>query len=188
MIKRMPRLLAGLFALLLCALASAPAHALRAIEIPADQERVDLSSQGDPHEGKGDTLQIETAPGSDGLTGRMSVRATTRGTTPNWFVFALRNPTDKPIERWVVADRYSIIGSGIVWPDLDSRRLDNVTPSIGFVPERISTDRADVFRLTVEPGQTVTYVVEIATDRLPRLTLWKGTDYERRFMQVRRVL
>jgi diguanylate cyclase (GGDEF)-like protein/PAS domain S-box-containing protein len=159
---------------------SVDAHALRAIEINPEVERLELSALGDPYEGKGDTLQIETAPGSDGLTGRMSVRAATRGTTPNWFVFALRNASDKPLERWVVADRYNIVGSGIVWPDLDSRRIDNVTPSIGFVPERISTDKADVFRLTIEPGQTVTYIVEIATDRLPRLTLWRGTDFERR--------
>jgi diguanylate cyclase (GGDEF)-like protein len=161
-------------------LAPTPAHALRAIELSANAERVDLAGLGDPHEGKGDTLQIETAPGADGLTGRMSVRASTRGTTPNWFVFALRNSTDKPIERLVVADRYSVIGSGVVWPDLDSRRLDNITPSIGFVPERVSTDRADVYRLTVEPGQTVTYAVEIATDRLPRLALWKAADFEQR--------
>jgi hypothetical protein len=166
--------------LALFALVPMQAHALRAIELNVDQERLDLAGLGDPYGGKGDTLQVETAPGSDGLTGRMSVRASTRGTTPNWFVFALRNPTDKTLERFIAADRYSVIGSGIIWPDLDSRRLDNVTPSIGFIPERVSTDRADVFRLTIEPGQTVTYAVEIATDRLPRLTLWKGTDYERR--------
>ena len=112
------------------------------------------------------------------MTGRMSVTAKTPGTNPNWFVFALTNPTDKPVERWLTAERYSIIGSGVVWPDLDARRIEAVTPSIGYVPERIKSDRADVFRITLEPGQTVTYVAELASDRFARIYLWKPLDYE----------
>ena len=38
-----------------------------------------------------------------------------------------------------------------------------------YVPERIKNDRADVFRLTLEPGQTVTFVAELASDRFARL-------------------
>ena len=40
-------------------------------------------------------------------SGRMSVRASAQGLSPNWVVFALRNATDRPIERWVTAERYS---------------------------------------------------------------------------------
>jgi hypothetical protein len=95
-------------------------------------------------------------------------------------VFALTNTTDKPIERWLVADRYGTVGSGVVWPDLDARRVDAVTPSVGFVPERIKNDRADVFRLTVEPGQTITFVAELASERYARLYLWKAIEYEQK--------
>jgi diguanylate cyclase (GGDEF)-like protein/PAS domain S-box-containing protein len=157
-----------------------PAAALRAIDVNPEVERMDITGDGEPYQGRNDTLQIETAPGGDGLTGRMSVRASTSGTTPNWFVFALRNSTDKLMERWLVADRYNAVGSGIIWPELDRRKIETVTPSIGFVPERIQIDGADVFRITVEPGQTVTFVAEISADRLPRLQLWRGLDYEKR--------
>ncbi len=160
--------------------ATVPALALTAIDSNPDLDRVDITGLGEPHQGRSDSLQIETAPGSDGLTGRMSVRASTSGTAPNWFVFALRNTTGKPLDRWLVADRYSAVGSGIVWPELDARRIESVTPSIGFVPERIQIDGADVFRLTVEPGQTVTFVAEISSDRLPRLLLWRGLDFEKK--------
>ncbi len=156
------------------------AHALKPIDMSANVERLDIAGIGEVYEGQGDTLQVETAPGADGNVGRMSVRASNRGTNPNWFVFALRNPTDKAVERWLTAERYSFAGSGIVWPELDQRRLENVTPSIGFVPERIPFDRADAFRLTVEPGQTITFAVELAGDRLPRFQLWRGLDYEKR--------
>ena len=55
-----------------------------------------------------------------------------RAPIPNWMVFALTNPTDKPIERWLTADRYNVVGSGAIWPDLDARRIEAVTPSHGL--------------------------------------------------------
>lgn len=156
------------------------ASALTVIDGSADLDRIEVLPLGDVYDGQGDVLQVETAPGADGLAGRMAVRAANRGTSPNWFVFALRNPTDKPIERWLAADRYNLAGSGIVWPELDTRRIENVTPSIGFVPDRLPFDNADAFRLTIEPGQTVTFAVELAGDRLPRMQLWRALDYEKR--------
>jgi diguanylate cyclase (GGDEF)-like protein len=165
---------------LLLAGAGRPAHALQPIDIGTDAERLELAPLGVALEGRGDSLQIEMARAADGTVGRMAVRAVTPGTSPRWFVFALINPTDKPAERWLVAERYNHAGSGVVWPDLDARRLENVTPSLGFLPERLPFDNADAFRLSVEPGQTVTFAVELAGDRVPRLQLWKGLDYEKR--------
>src|SRR5438105_125060 len=156
------------------------AHALKAIDIGNDLDRIEITALGEAYEGRGDALQVETAPGADGVRGRVSVRAATPGTNPAWFVFALTNATDKPIERWLTADRYGMVGSGIVWPDLDARRIDAVTPSVGYVPERIKNDRTDVFRLTLEPGQTVTFVAELASDRFARLFLWKAIEYEQK--------
>ena len=167
-------LLIGLLAL------AQPALALKAIDINNDADRIEITALGEAYEARGDALQIETAPGSDGVRGRMSVRAITPGTNPNWYVFALTNTTDKPVERWLVADRFGTVGSGVVWPDLDARRVDAVTPSVGYVPERIKNDRADVFRLTLEAGQTVTFVAELASERFARLYLWKAIEYEQK--------
>ena len=154
------------------------AYALQPISISPDQERLEITGLGEFFEGRGDNLQVETAPGLDGMAGRMSVRASTSGTNPSWIVFALRNATDKPVERWITAERYSAIGSGVVWPDLDARRLEALTPSLGFVPERVKSDRADIFRVTLEPGQTITYVAELSSERFARIYLWKPIDYE----------
>ena len=172
-------LLACMFAGLLLAHVPA-AHALKAIAIGNDLDRIEITALGEAYEGRGDALQVETAPGADGVRGRMSVRAATPGTNPAWFVFALTNTTDKAVERWLTADRYGMVGSGIVWPDLDARRIDAVTPSVGYVPERIKNDRTDVFRLTLEPGQTVTFVAELASDRFARLHLWKSIEFEQK--------
>ena len=162
-------------------LASASAAlALKAIEITNDGDRIEITTLGEAYEGRGDALQIETAAGSDGVTQRFSVSVATPGTNPAWFVFALRNGTDKPIERWLVADRYGTAGSGVVWPDLDARRIERVTPSVGYVPERVKNDKADVFRISLEPGQTVTFAAELASERFARLYLWKAVEYEQK--------
>ncbi len=154
------------------------AYALKSIELTNDLDMVDISADAEILGSRGDSIQVDTAPDAENMTGRMSVRASVPGLSPNWLVFALRNSTERPIERWVTAQRYSLIGSGIIWPDLDSRRIETVTPSLGFLPERVRSDRADIFKVTLEPGQTVTYVAELATDRFSRVQVWKPVEYE----------
>ena len=132
------------------------------------------------YEPQGDQITIETAPGADGITQRLTSSASTPGRNPAWFAFALRNATDKPVERWLAVDRYNMAGSGVVWPDLDARRIEKISHSIGYVPERIKSDRADVFRITLEPGQTVTYLAELSSDRFARIYLWNGLEYEQK--------
>jgi diguanylate cyclase (GGDEF)-like protein/PAS domain S-box-containing protein len=171
-------LLASALLLLFLPFGARAADPLQAISVIQDQERIEVTALGRLYQGRGDTFQVDTAPGPDGVIGRMSVRSSTPGTNPNWAVFALQNSTDKPIERWLTAERYTAVGSGIVWPDLDSRRIEAVTPSFGFVPERVKNDRADIFRITLDPGQTITYVAELSSDRLARIYLWKPLDYE----------
>lgn len=171
------RVLLAVIAMQVCA-CGALAEALRPIAVQPEVDRLDITPLGDAYEGRGDSLQVETASGADGVSGRMTVRASVPGTSPNWLVFALTNKTDKPLERLVVSDRYIVIGSGAIWPDLDSARIQSIIPSVGFVPERIKSDKADVFRLTLEPGQTITYVAELNGDRLARVFLWRPIDYE----------
>jgi len=163
---------------LLAVLLPGAAHALEPILVTPDQDRIEITPMGEVYEGRGDSLQIEAVSGAEGMSARMSVKAATPGTNPNWIVFVLKNASDRAIERWLTADRYNIVGSGIVWPDLDARRIEAVTPSLGFVPERIKSDRADVFRITLEPGQAITYVAELSSERFARIYLWKPLDYE----------
>lgn len=176
-----PTAFAWLLAVVLsaCALLSAaPAFAVEPIAIDDSRDRIEITTRGLIFENRGDSLQVETAAGLDGMSSRMSVQAKTQGTNPNWVVFALTNPTNQRIERWLTAERYSVAGSGAIWPDLDARRVETVTPSLGFVPERLANDRADVFRITLEPGQTITYAAELSSGRYVRMYLWKSLAYE----------
>ncbi|MDJ0512217.1 MAG: EAL domain-containing protein [Methyloceanibacter sp.] len=154
------------------------ASAIEAIAVDPDAPKMEITTKGELYEGRGDRLQIETAPGPDGYIGRMAVQASTPGTDPSWLVFALSNPTDERIVRWLVAPRYTLANSGVFRPELDAPRITAVTPSLGFRPESLKSDRADMFRLTLEPGQTVTYAAELASSKVPQLTLWIPKYYQ----------
>jgi diguanylate cyclase (GGDEF)-like protein/PAS domain S-box-containing protein len=165
-------------------LAVAPAHALESIVIGPDQERIDITLLGELYEGRGDRLSVETAPGPDGVAGRMSVSAKTDGTNPNWVVFALNNPTDQTVSLWLMAQRYDLIGSKIIWPDLDAPRIANLTVSLGFRPERVESDYSDIYRLVLEPGSTVTYIVELSSADFPRLYLANPSSLGRKTVDL----
>ena len=167
-----------LFALSFLCLSWGRAGALEAIVVDPKEDRIEITTRGVVYDNRGDRFQVETAAGRNNVVGRMTVRAKTEGTNPSWIVFALTNPSDQRLERWLTAARYSIVGSGAVWPDLDARRIEFVTPSIGFLPERVKSDRADVFRITLEPGQTITYVAELSSERYARVHLWQPLAYE----------
>ena len=72
-----------LLGLLMTAGAAQPAQALEPISVTSDQDRIEITGLGELHVGRDDTLQIETASGPDGVSGRMSIRATTPGTSPS---------------------------------------------------------------------------------------------------------
>jgi diguanylate cyclase (GGDEF)-like protein len=154
------------------------AYAIEAIPVDPDQPRIDITAKAELYEGRGDRLQIETAPGPDGYIGRMAVQASTPGTNPGWLVFALSNPTDKQIVRWLVAPRYTLANSRVLRPELDAPRITAITPSLGFRPEPLKSDRADMFRINLEPGQTVTFAAELASSTVPRLSLWDPNPYQ----------
>jgi diguanylate cyclase (GGDEF)-like protein/PAS domain S-box-containing protein len=155
--------------------------AVQTITINPDLDRIDITALGEMVEPRGDNLQIEAAAAADGITSRMAVRAANPGSNPSWIAFALTNRSDKPVERWLTSERYASVGAGIMWPNLDTRRIEAITPSLGFVPERVKSDSADIFRITLAPGQTITYVAEFASERHTRVYLWKPNEYEAKY-------
>ncbi len=173
----------GVIATLFLTLAgfSTRALALEPIIIGSSEEKIDITFQGEFYQRRGDKLSVETAPGADGIPVRMTVSAKTPGTSPSWVVFALSNPTDKTIVRWLTAQKYDIAGSRLFQPDLDAPRITNVTPSLGFRPERNEDyDHLDIYRLSIEPGATVTFIVELASESVPRLFLASPASFGKR--------
>ena len=173
----MRRLLHLICAIFVLALAAGPAFAVESVRVPIDARAIDLTRAIDRYSGQGDRLQVSTAPGADGIVRRIEVSARETGTQPSWIVFALTNDSNEQFDRLIVAPHFMLAGSGVVWPDLGSSRIAAITTSQGFPPEREEVAGADVFRLTLDPGATVTYVAELRTLDLPQIYLWEPEAY-----------
>ena len=154
------------------------ARAVEAVRVPPDAQAIDLTQVVEHYKSTGDAIQVSTAPGADGITRRIEVTATTAGRNAGWIVLALANDTSEQIERLIVAPHFRFVGSGVIWPDLGSTRITAITPSQGGALEQDESPDADVFRLTLDPGATVTYVAELGSATLPQLYLWEPDAYK----------
>lgn len=163
--------------LTLMCLVTVPANALDAINVPLEVDALDLTRAVDRFVEVGDRLQVSTAPGPDGIVRRIEVRARELDGVGNWVVFALSNTSDEQIDRLLVAPHFRLADSKIFWPDLGASRIVAVSPSQGLAPERLDSQEADVFRITLDPGAVVTYVVELRSTSLPQLILWNEDTY-----------
>src|SRR5690606_28210260 len=98
--------------------------------------------------------------------------------TGDWAVFALANTSGEQIDRLIVAPHFRLPSSGLLYPDLGSPRITAITPSEGFALDRMPSDDSDIFQLTLNPGTVVTFVVELASPRLPKIYLWDTESYK----------
>ena len=173
------RVLTWLVALAAVAIvATMPARALDAVRVTTDHDAIDLLPAIETHKSDEDRLTVQTAPGADGIVRRIEVQATEPGSRASWIVFALKNDTPDHLERLLVAPRFRLIDSGLIWPDLGSPRIEAVTVSQGPRPEREESGDADVFLIQLPPGAVITFIAELKTPRLPQLTLWDPEAYK----------
>ncbi|WP_350336085.1 EAL domain-containing protein [Coralliovum pocilloporae] len=154
------------------------AQSVEAISVPLDVPVLDLTTTIERHSGTDRKVQVSTAPGSDGIVRRIEVQSRSSEGAEGWAVFALANTSDQQIDRLLVAPHFRLAGSGLVWPDLGSARIANITRSEGFAPRRQDATEADVFLVTLDPGSVVTFVVELRTAELPQFALWDPNAYK----------
>src|SRR6478735_2259531 len=165
--------LAAILAMIVVGLS--PVHAVEAVNVRTDARAIDLTDAAERHRTEADRLLVSAAPGPDGIIRRMDVRA--REGNTNWAVFALANPGDEQIERLIVVPHYRMVGSGVFWPDLGRSRVASITSS-GERPDRQDSATADIFRITLDPGSVMTYVLEMRGDKLNQLYLWETEAYK----------
>jgi diguanylate cyclase (GGDEF)-like protein/PAS domain S-box-containing protein len=157
----------------ICALDNA--RAVEAVNVRRDAAAIDLTAAVERHRTESDRILVSTAPGPDGIVQRMDVRA--REGNSNWAVFALANSGNDQIDRLIVVPYYRLVGSGLWWPDLGLSRVVTITSS-GERPERQESTTADVYRITLDPGAVMTYVVELRTSKLTQIYLWEPDAYK----------
>ena len=155
------------------------AFAVEPIKISKEDTALDLSRAVELLRNQGESVQVSTAPGADGIVRRIEVQADPNSNASgDWAAFSIANPTDEQIDRLIVAPHFRLVGSGVIWPDLGSQRISSITPSEGFALDRQPSEDADVFRITLNPGTVVTFVAELSSHNLPQLYLWEPEAYK----------
>ncbi len=154
------------------------ARAAEPVKISRDDTALDLTATTDIYANQGEAFQVSTAAGSDGIRRRIEVRSSNPSHQGDWAVFALSNVSEEQLERVIVAPHFRLVGSKVFWPDLGSQRIIAITPSEGFSLDRLPSPDADVFRITLNPGSTITFVAELATPSLPQIYLWQPDAYK----------
>lgn len=171
------RLVLRLAVMLMVALLSVSAQAFDVMTVPDAVNAIDLRAGVDILPGENGRVQLSTAPDAEGIIRRIEVVATEPGTNPNWALFALTNGSDAQIERLLVAPFFRLPASGVIGPDLGAERINALTVNAGIRPVRVPDPEADVFKITLDPGATVTFVAELSSDQLPELYLWSPDAY-----------
>ncbi len=121
---------------------------------------------------------MSTAPGADGIVRRIEVSALEAGAQPAWIVFALTNDSDEQLTR---LDRRAALPlrrlrRGVARSRLLAHHHHHREP--GQSARARGPVDADVFRLTLDPGTTVTYVAELRTPSLPQIYLWEPDAFK----------
>ncbi|XCD88046.1 EAL domain-containing protein [Candidatus Liberibacter asiaticus] len=155
-----------------------PSFAIEPINISSSDRVLDLTSITRIYVNQGEDFQVFTAADIDGISRRIEVSASSIRHRGDWAVFALANTSDSQLERLIVVPHYRLVGSNFFSPDLGSRRIISVTPSEGFSLDRIPNSDSDVFRITINPGAVVTFIMEISTPNLPQIYLWEPNFYK----------
>lgn len=172
------RLVAWLFVCLCFFISVQTALAIEPIPIPPDEAALDLTNSIERRFDVEEKVQTSTAPDQDGIVRRIEVRSKENPNASHWIIFSLSNPSDQQIDRYVVTPHFRLSGSKLFWPDLGASRLASLTPSEGFSPERVHDIEADVFLITLNPGDIVTYVGELRTRNVPKIYLWEPNAYK----------
>ncbi|MGB7334237.1 MAG: sensor domain-containing phosphodiesterase [Salaquimonas sp.] len=154
------------------------AQAVEPVSVSKELKAIDISNTGDWYRGVDGGLKVSTAPDRDGIVRRVEIRPKNSTGNANWYVFALANDTSEQIDRLIVAPHYRMVNAGVIWPDLDSIRIEAITPSEGFSLEAQEDRESDVFLITLNPGAVITLIAELKTNKLPRLVLWEPSAYK----------
>jgi len=167
-------------ALMAAFVSSGPARALETVAVPLDGRTLDLTPVIDLYVGvQAPEIVVQAAPDAMGLTRRVGIDAADRNAQiSHWATFALVNNGSSQIDRLLVAPHFRLAGSGLIWPDLGGARIVQVASTGALEPPRELSQEADVFRITLDPGSIVTFIVELRTGELPQLQLWEADAYK----------
>ncbi len=177
--------LAAVFAVLTCLVATAPqALARDIVNAPFEAVSINILDVSERVQSSANETDVEAAPDVSGNVSAMRLSARSQGPIYRWLVFSIRNSSPIPLEYVVVSQRSSFVESGVIWPEFAVRQLLDGQASPGLPPTPEVLNTADGFSFRIDSNQTVTYALEVAGAWPDNLQLWQRSAFEKQRQQV----
>lgn len=179
------RVAIGLVAIFLIAAAGASGVQARDIVSTSfDAPSVELLGVVDRVQSTNSEIVVEIPAREGAPKSATTVTAKGFGDLHRWVVFTLHNPEPVPRD-FVVSSRWDgFVGSGLVWPRHGGRQVLAIRAAPGLQPGELAENTADAFALRIGPGETITYVLELAGSDISNLSLWQRSAFDARNRQL----
>ena len=151
----------GWLLLLLAVLAPVPARAVEVVDTSFSGPFIDLMPALHGVESSRANISIELPSDASGQRIRMPLEARSTGPTHRWAVLHLRNPKTEPENLVLVIPHQGFSDSGVFWPVHSGTRIHSLQISAGQSVQSLRLPGADVLALTINPGFSVTYAIEL---------------------------
>src|SRR5262245_51032649 len=162
----------GWLLLLLAVLAPVPARAVEVVDTSFSGPFIDLMPALHGVESGRANISIELPSDALGQRIRMPLEARNAGPVHRWAVLHLRNPKTDPENLVLVIPHQGFSDSGVFWPVHSGTRIHSFQISAGLAVRALRVPGADVLALTINPGFSVTYAIELGDAGLGGLLLW----------------
>ncbi len=123
---------------------------------------------------------IELPPDANGSKRLMSLQARRPGDDHSWVVFSLKNPELQPQALVLTIPRQGFAGSGVFNIVPDGSLIAGIQASQAQPAVRLAGDSSDSYALTVAPGDSVTYAIELPGETIKGVRLWRRADFDAR--------
>jgi diguanylate cyclase (GGDEF)-like protein/PAS domain S-box-containing protein len=103
-----------------------------------------------------------------------TVALNARGPGPlyRWAVFTLNNPDAQARHMVIAAPHQRFVASQVLWPRPEGSRVIGLVTADGLAVAPLPSLGVDAFALTLPPGATASYALEVSTTGLDTLSLW----------------
>ena len=161
------------------------AKALDAFRVPLDVDAIEITSAINRYSGDSGRLKVRSVPGPDGVIHRIEVSSVDGDTESAWMMFALTNESDRRIDRLITTEPPGTFAFQIPWAEIRHSGISFLFSTRGSSPERDRSISGDIFRITLDPKETVTYIAELRSPNGSSVYLWVPDAYRDREMATK---
>ncbi|MGI9463228.1 MAG: hypothetical protein ACR2OM_04780, partial [Aestuariivirgaceae bacterium] len=175
------RLLVTTIFMLLCVLPASAAEHI--VDAAFKTPQVDLLPKLQLVESAKPQVSIELQGDAAGPKIRMSLKAGDSDQPYRWVVFTIANPDPVARDLVLVASHQNFSGSHVFWPRRSGSIIRGVQASSGQPAGYLFVLGADAVALTLAPGATVSYAIELAAPTIEHARLWRRDAFDARNSQ-----